>query len=68
MEARTLVEVMRAKLDARFFNPTDTSKIWLHNEAVLGATVFSPGGGAMLKKISAGVGREGRTPPTAPPC
>lgn len=51
-EARVLVRVLRTEIDARFFNPQDNTKNWLANEAVLSAVILTPGGAAMLGKIS----------------
>lgn len=62
VEASTLVDVLRAELDAHFFNSTDRTRNWLHIEGVLCATLVTPGGGAMLKKVSSRFGQPEPTP------
>ena len=51
-EAATLVSVLQDELDQRFFNEMDVTKNWLMNDAVLAATLVTPGGGSMLKKVA----------------
>jgi len=51
-EAATVVSVLQDELDKRFFNEMDNTKNWLMNEAVLAATLVTPGGGSMLKKVA----------------
>ena len=57
-EAATYVSVLQDELEKRFFNKTDTTKNWLMNDAVLAATLVTPGGGSMLKKVSTREGQD----------
>jgi len=51
-EAATVVCGPQDELDKRFLNEMDNTKNWLMNDAVLAATIFTPGGGWMLKKVA----------------
>jgi len=61
-EAATFVSPIQEELNKRFFNTEDKTKKWLKNEAVLAATLVTPGGGSMLRKVAA---RAGHGNPTA---
>jgi len=61
-EAAMFVSLIQYELDKRFFNTVDKTKNWLENEAVLAATLVTPGGGSMLKKVAA---RGGQGNPTS---
>ncbi|OSX77238.1 hypothetical protein BU14_0154s0014 [Porphyra umbilicalis] len=56
--AATFISVVQRELDRRFFNPAHSSKNWLANDAVLAATLVTPGGSAMLRKAAARVGQD----------
>jgi len=56
-EAGTVVSVLQDELDKRFFNEMDNTKNWLMNDAVLAATLVTPGGGSMLKKVAQRLGQ-----------
>jgi len=55
-EAATFFSLIQVELDKRFFNIEDKRKNWLKNEADLAATLVTPRGGLMLRKVAAGVG------------
>jgi len=61
-EAATFVSLLQDELDKRFFDTDDKTKNWLKNEAVLAATLVTPGDGSMLRKVAA---RGGHGNPTA---
>jgi len=52
------VSLLQDELDKRFFNKTETTKNWLMNDAVLSATLVTPGSGSMLKKFSTREGQD----------
>jgi len=56
--AATFMSVVQHELDRRFFNPAHPSKNWLANDAVLAATLVTPGGAAMMRKAAARVGKD----------
>jgi len=51
-EAATLVFVLQDGLDKRFIKEIDDNNNWLINDAVLAATLVTPGGGSMHKKVA----------------
>jgi len=51
-EAATLVFVLQDGLDKRFIKEMDDTNNWLINDAGLAATLVSPGGGSMHKKVA----------------
>jgi len=57
-EAATIVKILQDKIDARCFSAESDIKNWLANDAVLAATLVTPGGAVMLRKASARVGQE----------
>jgi len=57
-EAATIVKILHDEIDARFFGAESDIKNWLANDAVLAATLVTPGGAAMLRKAAARVGQE----------
>jgi len=57
-EAATIVKILHDEIDARFFSAESDIKNWLANDAVLAATLVTPGGAAMLRKAAARVGQE----------
>jgi len=60
-EAVAVVEILREELDRRFFHTSDDTKNWLSNDAVLAATLLTPGGAAMLSKAASRVGQDDPT-------
>jgi len=56
--AASFIYVFQLELDSRFLNPDHTSKNWLANDAVLAATLVTPGGAAMMRKAAARVGQD----------
>jgi len=60
-EAVAVVEVLRKEVDRRFFHTLDDAKNWLNNDAVLAATLLTPGGAAMLSKAASRVGQDDPT-------
>jgi len=58
-EAAKLVEVLRAKMQLRFFNEGDTTRDVMTAQPVLMATAVTPGGLNLIKKVSRMLQREG---------
>jgi len=56
--AATFICLIQDELDRRFFNDADASKNWLSNDAVLAATIVTPGGAAMLRKAASRAGQD----------
>jgi len=56
--AATFICLIQDELDRWFFNDADASKNWLSNDAVLAATIVTPGGAAMLRKAASRAGQD----------
>lgn len=51
-EARLAVHQLRTEMDRLVFSPSDTTKNWLQNPAVLTALLLTPGGGKMMQEVA----------------
>jgi len=59
--AATFIAIIRDELDRRFFSAVNDTKNWLANDAVLAATLVTPGGAAMMRKTASRVGQDDPT-------
>jgi len=59
--AATFIAIIRDELERRFFSAVNDTKNWLANDAVLAATLVTPGGAAMMRKTAFRVGQDDPT-------